>query len=83
MASFDEDETNDYEDSQTDPQLSLASSSETYMVGFVIVNIVGVQYYSGRISGREMVGLVREPLNVYYENAGANKERNFKWTELQ
>ncbi|XP_057549405.1 putative SWI/SNF-related matrix-associated actin-dependent regulator of chromatin subfamily A member 3-like 1 [Amaranthus tricolor] len=69
MASFDEDETNDYEDSQTDPQLSLASSSETYMVGFVIVNIVGVQYYSGRISGREMVGLVREPLNVYDENA--------------
>lgn len=59
----------DEDSTQLDPQLSLSSSSETYMVGFVIVNIVGVQYYSGRISGREMVGLVREPLNVYDENA--------------
>ncbi|XP_010558921.2 PREDICTED: putative SWI/SNF-related matrix-associated actin-dependent regulator of chromatin subfamily A member 3-like 1 [Tarenaya hassleriana] len=43
--------------------------SEPYMVGFVIANIVGLQYYSGRINGREMVGLVREPLNPYDENA--------------
>ncbi|KAJ4972310.1 hypothetical protein NE237_005409 [Protea cynaroides] len=48
---------------------SSSSSSETYMVGFVIVNIVGLQYYAGRISGREMVGLVREPLNPYDGNA--------------
>ncbi|XP_042482056.1 putative SWI/SNF-related matrix-associated actin-dependent regulator of chromatin subfamily A member 3-like 1 [Macadamia integrifolia] len=48
---------------------SSSSSSETYMVGFVIVHIVGLQYYTGRISGREMVGLVREPLNPYDSNA--------------
>ncbi|KAL8151079.1 hypothetical protein V2J09_020887 [Rumex salicifolius] len=52
-----------------DPQLSLSSSSETYLLGFVLVNIVGLQYYTGSISGREMVGLVREPLNIYDENA--------------
>ncbi|GAB2267116.1 hypothetical protein Dimus_002101 [Dionaea muscipula] len=57
------------DDGGVEPQLSLASSSETYMVGFVIANIVGTQYYSGTISGREMVGLVREPLNPYDENA--------------
>lgn len=48
---------------------SLSSSSETYMLGFVIANIVGLQYYSGTINGREMVGLVREPLNPYDCNA--------------
>lgn len=65
-----EDETNENEETQlTNPQLSLSSSSETYMVGFIIANIVGLQYYSGKISGREMVGLVREPLNIYDENA--------------
>ncbi|XP_041027658.1 putative SWI/SNF-related matrix-associated actin-dependent regulator of chromatin subfamily A member 3-like 1 [Juglans microcarpa x Juglans regia] len=45
------------------------SSTETYMVGFVIANIVGIQYYSGTITGREMVGLVRESLNPYDSNA--------------
>ncbi|XP_010271899.1 PREDICTED: putative SWI/SNF-related matrix-associated actin-dependent regulator of chromatin subfamily A member 3-like 1 [Nelumbo nucifera] len=55
---------------QDSPSPSVASSSyETYMVGFVIANIVGLQYYTGRISGREMVGLVREPLNPYDSNA--------------
>lgn len=39
------------------------------MVGFVIANIVGIRYYSGTITGRELVGLVREPLNVYDQNA--------------
>lgn len=43
--------------------------SEPCMVGFVIANIVGLKYYSGRINGRELVGLVREPLNPYDENA--------------
>ncbi|VFQ85734.1 unnamed protein product [Cuscuta campestris] len=52
-----------------DAQLSLSSSGETYLVGFIFANIVGIQYYTGRISGREMVGLVREPLNPYDENA--------------
>lgn len=46
-----------------------SSPSETYLVGFVIVNIVGVQYYSGSISGRERVGLLREPLNPFDNNA--------------
>ncbi|XP_030484078.2 putative SWI/SNF-related matrix-associated actin-dependent regulator of chromatin subfamily A member 3-like 1 isoform X1 [Cannabis sativa] len=48
---------------------SLSSSSETYMLGFVIANIVGMKYYSGTINGREMVGLIREPLNPYDSNA--------------
>ncbi|KAJ0098771.1 hypothetical protein Patl1_21139 [Pistacia atlantica] len=39
------------------------------MLGFVIANIVGLQHYSGTISGREMVGLVRQPLNPYDSNA--------------
>ncbi|XP_052173413.1 putative SWI/SNF-related matrix-associated actin-dependent regulator of chromatin subfamily A member 3-like 1 isoform X2 [Diospyros lotus] len=46
-----------------------SQSSETYLLGFVIVNIVGLQYYTGTISGREMVCLVREPLNPYDPNA--------------
>ncbi|KAJ8527551.1 hypothetical protein K7X08_015002 [Anisodus acutangulus] len=46
-----------------------SSSGEMYMVGFVIVNVVGLQYYSGTISGREIVGLQREPLNQYDSNA--------------
>ncbi|KAH9616717.1 hypothetical protein KSS87_005918 [Heliosperma pusillum] len=62
----DDDNDNDTQDPQV---LSLSSTGETYMAGFIIANIVGIQYYSGRISGREMVGLVREPLNVYDENA--------------
>ncbi|XP_059277502.1 putative SWI/SNF-related matrix-associated actin-dependent regulator of chromatin subfamily A member 3-like 1 [Lycium ferocissimum] len=45
------------------------ASSEMYMVGFVIVNVVGLQYYNGTIRGREMVGLQREPLNQYDSNA--------------
>ncbi|KAL4607420.1 hypothetical protein ACB092_09G172600 [Castanea dentata] len=42
---------------------------ETFMVGFIMAHIVGIQHYSGTISGREMVGLVREPLNPYDSNA--------------
>ncbi|XP_021744696.1 putative SWI/SNF-related matrix-associated actin-dependent regulator of chromatin subfamily A member 3-like 1 isoform X2 [Chenopodium quinoa] len=53
----------------TDPRLSLSSSSETYMVGFVIVKIVGMQHNTARISGRQLVGLVRDELNVHDENA--------------
>lgn len=62
------DQEDDYstQDSQAN---TLSSSSETYLIGFVLANIVGVRYYSGTISGREMVGLVREPLNPYDENA--------------
>lgn len=39
------------------------------MIGFVLANIVGLQYYSGQINGREMVGLIREPLNPHDKNA--------------
>jgi SWI/SNF-related matrix-associated actin-dependent regulator of chromatin subfamily A3 len=39
------------------------------MLGFIISNIVGIQYYADTISGREMVGLVREPLNPHDSNA--------------
>ncbi|EEF27189.1 helicase, putative [Ricinus communis] len=49
--------------------LSSQSLSETFLVGFVIANIVGVRYYSGTITGRELVGLVREPLNPHDQNA--------------
>lgn len=65
-----------WQESQADPDdLSLSqdsppqSPSETYLLGFIIANIVGIQYYSGTISGREMVGLVREPLNPHDSNA--------------
>ncbi|GAV79907.1 SNF2_N domain-containing protein/Helicase_C domain-containing protein/HIRAN domain-containing protein/zf-C3HC4_2 domain-containing protein, partial [Cephalotus follicularis] len=55
----------DQHPSQPYPQ----SSSETYLMGFVYANIVGLQFYSGTISGREMVGLVREPSNPHDNNA--------------
>ncbi|KAK4481770.1 hypothetical protein RD792_012681 [Penstemon davidsonii] len=45
------------------------SSSEILMVGFVIVNVVGIRHYDGIIRGREMVGLVRDELNPYDPNA--------------
>ncbi|KAL6997704.1 RING-type E3 ubiquitin transferase [Sarracenia purpurea var. burkii] len=57
------------DDDENENEPFASQPSETFMVGFVIVNIVGLQYYSGTISGREMVGLVREPLNPYDENA--------------
>ncbi|TYG35677.1 hypothetical protein ES288_D13G001500v1 [Gossypium darwinii] len=52
-----------------DQESSSQSSFDTYLLGFDIANIVGLQYYRGKISGREMVGLVREPLNPYDGNA--------------
>lgn len=42
---------------------------EPYLIGFVIANIVGMRHYSGTINNREMVGLVREPLNPFDPNA--------------
>ncbi|KAL0428452.1 UNVERIFIED_CONTAM: chromatin subfamily A member 3-like 1 [Sesamum latifolium] len=39
------------------------------MVGFVIINVVGLRHYSGTINGRELVGLVRDELNPYDGNA--------------
>ncbi|KAJ0978965.1 hypothetical protein J5N97_014439 [Dioscorea zingiberensis] len=55
-------ESSDHESSQSQP-------SESYLLGFVIGNIVGLRYYHGTINGREMVGLVREPLNPHDPNA--------------
>ncbi|KAF3501090.1 hypothetical protein F2Q69_00045592 [Brassica cretica] len=57
------------DDSPSSAQQSQDDNSERYMVGFIIANIVGLKYYSGRINGRELVGLVREPSNLYDENA--------------
>ncbi|KAL6009842.1 hypothetical protein ACLOJK_000273 [Asimina triloba] len=51
------------------PSSSAAAADDTYLVGFVVVNIVGLRHYSGGINGREMVGLVRDPLNPYDPNA--------------
>ncbi|XP_058107417.1 putative SWI/SNF-related matrix-associated actin-dependent regulator of chromatin subfamily A member 3-like 1 isoform X2 [Magnolia sinica] len=48
---------------------SSAEDDDMFLVGFVIVNIVGLKHYSGTINGREMVGLVRDPLNPYDPNA--------------
>ncbi|KAK4778068.1 hypothetical protein SAY87_018255 [Trapa incisa] len=56
-------------DDDSQPSQFASSSSEPYMLGFVLANIVGIQYYLGTISGRELVGLVREPLNPYDSNA--------------
>lgn len=45
------------------------ASHDLFMVGFVMVNVVGLRHYNGTINGREMVSLVREPLNQFDGNA--------------
>ncbi|KAL6539756.1 hypothetical protein OROHE_011527 [Orobanche hederae] len=55
--------------SAVDDDSSSQSTAETLLVGFVIANVVGLRHYEGRISGREMVGLVRDDLNAYDGNA--------------
>ncbi|KAH7657772.1 DNA helicase protein [Dioscorea alata] len=52
-----------------DDESSQSQASEPYLLGFVIANIVGLRYYHGTINRREMVGLVREPLNPHDPNA--------------
>ncbi|WOK95948.1 SWI/SNF-related matrix-associated actin-dependent regulator of chromatin [Canna indica] len=59
-------DTDDNDDASADSQ---ELPSDAVLVGFVIANIVGLRYYTGTISGREMVGLVREPLNPHDPNA--------------
>lgn len=59
--------SNDGEEEE-DPSSS-SPSEDLFLAGFVIANIVGLRYYSGTINGRELVGLVREPLNPYDPNA--------------
>lgn len=41
----------------------------TYMLGFIMANIVGIAPNSGMITGREMVGLIRDPMYPYDSNA--------------
>lgn len=45
------------------------ASNDLFMVGFVMVNVVGIRHYSGTVNGREAVSLVREPLNQFDGNA--------------
>uniref|UniRef100_A0A7N0TAB6 DNA/RNA helicase protein n=1 Tax=Kalanchoe fedtschenkoi TaxID=63787 RepID=A0A7N0TAB6_KALFE len=45
------------------------SEPDACLLGFLVANIVGLQYYSSKIKGREMVALVREPQNEYDSNA--------------
>ncbi|CAM0907009.1 unnamed protein product [Alopecurus aequalis] len=49
--------------------------NEPFLLGFVVSNIVGLKHYSGTISGREPITLVREPLNPYDDNAIAVHNR--------
>lgn len=44
-------------------------NANKYLLGIVEVNVVGLQYYSGRVSDQEMVRLIREPHNPYDRNA--------------
>ncbi|KAL9237912.1 hypothetical protein vseg_012405 [Gypsophila vaccaria] len=60
----------DVDDNHSEIEISTPSTPVgPYLLGFIIANIVGVEHYSGRIIGRESVGLVREPLNTYDGNA--------------
>jgi SWI/SNF-related matrix-associated actin-dependent regulator of chromatin subfamily A3 len=43
--------------------------SDPFLLGFIVTQIVGMQYYTGKITGREPVGLVRQPLNPHDGNA--------------
>lgn len=49
--------------------LGTQNPDNNYMVGFALANVVGLQYYTGTINGREMVRLVREPENQHDPNA--------------
>ncbi|XP_026424575.1 putative SWI/SNF-related matrix-associated actin-dependent regulator of chromatin subfamily A member 3-like 1 [Papaver somniferum] len=48
---------------------SSSTQEETYLLGFVTVNIVGLQHYFASVKDRQVVGLLREPFNSYDENA--------------
>ncbi|CAN6185234.1 unnamed protein product [Urochloa humidicola] len=42
---------------------------EAYLLGFIVSKIVGMRHYYAKVGDRGSVGLVREPLNTYDENA--------------
>lgn len=56
-------------DEEVENFLETQGSDNNYMVGFALANVVGLQYYTGTINGREMVRLVREPENQFDPNA--------------
>lgn len=51
---------------------------EPYLLGFIVSQVVGMRHYKDTVTGREAVGLVREPLNLYDGNAIAVFNANNK-----
>lgn len=59
----------DLGDSDDEGDTQVDENADKFLLGVVEVNVVGLQYYSGRVSDREMVRLIREPSNPYDGNA--------------
>ncbi|KAG0623190.1 hypothetical protein M758_3G155200 [Ceratodon purpureus] len=59
----------DLVDSDDEGGTQVDENADKFLLGFVEVNVVGLQYYSGRVSDQEMVRLIREPHNPYDRNA--------------
>ena len=59
----------DLTDSDDEGGTEVDENADKFLLGFVEVNVVGLQYYSGRVSDQEMVRLIREPYNPYDRNA--------------
>eukprot|EP01018_Ginkgo_biloba_P028525 Gb_13232 [translate_table: standard] len=57
------------DDEGENPMEGQSGTDNSYMVGFITVQIVGLSHYTGTVNGREMVGLVREPTNLHDSNA--------------
>lgn len=59
----------DIGDSDDEGGTQVDENADKFLVGVLEVNVVGLQYYEGRVSDREMVRLIREPNNPYDRNA--------------
>jgi len=59
----------DLTDSDDEGGIDVDDNADKFLLGFVEVNVVGLQYYNGRVSDQEMVRLIREPHNPYDRNA--------------
>lgn len=59
----------DLVDSDDEGGTQVDENADKFLLGFVEVNVVGLQYYTGRVSDQEMVRLNREPNNPYDRNA--------------
>lgn len=59
----------DLTDSDDEGGMQVDENADKFLLGFVEVSVVGLQYYSGRVSDQEMVRLIREPNNPYDRNA--------------